>query len=43
VAVSVIGTYGKYSTPDDLRVGDVYSLQAPVSADEVAWRRRRAG
>ncbi|MFE0193548.1 hypothetical protein [Streptomyces sp. NPDC058989] len=43
VAVSVIGTYGEYSTPDDLRVGDVYSLQAPVSFDEVAWRRGRAG
>ncbi|MFI6763922.1 hypothetical protein [Streptomyces sp. NPDC050355] len=31
VAVSVIGTYGEYSTPDALRVGDVYSIQAPVS------------
>ncbi|MFF9864134.1 hypothetical protein ACF1G0_01700 [Streptomyces sp. NPDC013953] len=27
VEVSVIGTYGEYSTPDALRVGDVYSIQ----------------
>ncbi|MFC8831262.1 hypothetical protein ACFT9I_38670 [Streptomyces sp. NPDC057137] len=31
VAVSVIGTYGEYSTPDNLRVGDVYSIQAPLN------------
>lgn len=43
VAVSVIGTHGEYSTPDDLRVGDVYSIQAPVTADEVEWRRARVG
>ncbi|MFD8073376.1 hypothetical protein ACFV3E_12065 [Streptomyces sp. NPDC059718] len=39
VAVSVIGTYGEYSTPDNLRVGDVYRIQAPVPAEEVEWRR----
>lgn len=39
VAVSVIGTYGTYSTPDNLRVGDVYKIQAPVPAEEVEWRR----
>lgn len=40
-AVSVIGTYGEYSTPDNLRVGDVYSIQAPMAAAEVEWRRKR--
>ncbi|MGW6024734.1 hypothetical protein [Streptomyces sp. NPDC055099] len=39
VAVCVIGTYGEYSTPDKLRVGDVYSIQAPLTAEEVEWRR----
>jgi hypothetical protein len=43
VAVSVIGTCGEYSTPDNLRVGDVYSIQAPMTADEVEWRRARVG
>lgn len=42
VAVSVIGTCGEYSTPDNLRVGDVYSIQAPMTAEEVARRRGRA-
>ncbi|MGW7021492.1 hypothetical protein ACWGGS_19470 [Streptomyces decoyicus] len=42
VAVSVIGTYGEYSTPDNLRVGDVYSIQAPMAAEEAEWRRTRA-
>lgn len=41
VAVSVIGTYGEYSTPDKLRVGDVYSIQAPLTAEEVEWREGR--
>jgi hypothetical protein len=39
VAVSVIGTYGEYSTPDALRVGDVYSVHAPMTAGEAEWRR----
>ncbi|MGX8903745.1 hypothetical protein ACR820_00405 [Streptomyces netropsis] len=43
VAVSVIGTYGEYSTPDNLRVGDVDSIRAPMTADEVEWRRARIG
>ncbi|MCX5315536.1 hypothetical protein [Streptomyces sp. NBC_00154] len=43
VAVSVIGTYGEYSTPDNLRVGDVYKIQAPMAAEEVEWRRARVG
>ncbi|OEJ62188.1 hypothetical protein BGM19_33345 [Streptomyces agglomeratus] len=43
VAVSVIGTYGEYRTPDKLRVGDVYSIQAPVTAAEVEWRKGLAG
>ncbi|MFH0179136.1 hypothetical protein ACIA6D_42635 [Streptomyces cacaoi] len=41
VAVTVIGTYGEYSTPDNLRVGDVYSIHAPMTAEEVEWRRAR--
>ncbi|MFF2363861.1 hypothetical protein ACFVU0_14270 [Streptomyces sp. NPDC058122] len=40
VAVSVIGTYGEYSTPSNLRVGDVYRIQAPMSAKEVESRTR---
>lgn len=40
-AVSVIGTYGEYSTPANLRVGDVYSIRAPMAAAEVEWRRKR--
>ncbi|OQR64600.1 hypothetical protein B6E66_08350 [Streptomyces maremycinicus] len=43
VAVTVIGAYGEYSTPDKLRVGDVYSIQAPMTAEEVEWRRARVG
>ncbi|MFG3146053.1 hypothetical protein [Streptomyces sp. NPDC048243] len=43
VAVSVIGVCGEYSTPRNLRVGDVYKIQSSVSADEVEWRRTRAG
>ncbi|WP_371614278.1 hypothetical protein [Streptomyces sp. NBC_00454] len=43
VAVSVIGACGEYRTPDKLRVGDVYSIQAPMAAEEVEWRRSRAG
>ncbi|MFQ6198059.1 hypothetical protein [Streptomyces sp. NPDC000405] len=43
VAISVIGTYGDHSTPDNLKVGDVYSIQAPVTADEVKWRKARVG
>ncbi|MFJ5803690.1 hypothetical protein [Streptomyces decoyicus] len=43
VAVSVIGMYGEYSTPDDLRVGDVYRIHAPMTAEEVEWRRARVG
>ncbi|MFI5724748.1 hypothetical protein [Streptomyces cyaneofuscatus] len=39
VALSVIGTYGEYSTPENLRVGDVYSVQAPMAAEEVEWRK----
>ncbi|MFI2239865.1 hypothetical protein [Streptomyces chrestomyceticus] len=42
VAVSVIGCHGEYRTPSDLRVGDVYTIQAPLTADSVAWRRERA-
>ncbi|MFG3167529.1 hypothetical protein [Streptomyces sp. NPDC048200] len=43
VAVSVVGTCGEYSTPRNLRVGDVYKIQSPVSVDEVEWRRARVG
>ncbi|MFB7665142.1 hypothetical protein ACFC1R_14475 [Kitasatospora sp. NPDC056138] len=43
VAVLVVGTYGEYSTPDNLRVGDVYNIQAPVTVGEVERRRARVG
>lgn len=43
VAVTVVGTYGEYSTPDGLRVGDVYRLHAPMTAEEVEWRRAQIG
>ena len=29
--------------PDSLRVGDVYSIHAPLTAEELEWRRRRPG
>nr|WSS63480.1 hypothetical protein OG284_20750 [Streptomyces sp. NBC_01177] len=41
-AVSFIAVHGEYSTPDVLRVGDVYKIQAPVTAEEVALRRAGA-
>ncbi|MFF4319352.1 hypothetical protein [Streptomyces sp. NPDC001568] len=41
-SVSVIGTYGAYSTPDRLRVGDVYAIQAPMTIEEVEHRIARA-
>ncbi|MEV8314859.1 hypothetical protein AB0Q95_11855 [Streptomyces sp. NPDC059900] len=41
VAVSVIATCGEYSTPDRLRVGDVYGIQAPMTAGEVERRAAR--
>ncbi|MFF8786178.1 hypothetical protein [Streptomyces sp. NPDC015125] len=43
VAVSVMATYGEYSTPDHMRVGDVYSIHAPMTAEEVERRRERVG
>ncbi|MFE9676864.1 hypothetical protein ACFYO5_22390 [Streptomyces sp. NPDC006259] len=43
VAISVIGTYGEYSTPERLRVGDVYRIHAPMTAEEVEWRRAQVG
>ncbi|MFF3013272.1 hypothetical protein [Streptomyces sp. NPDC057939] len=42
VSVSVIGTYGEYSTPEGLRVGDVYSIGAPMTDEEVEHRVSRA-
>ncbi|MDA5279300.1 hypothetical protein [Streptomyces sp. Isolate_45] len=42
VAVSVIGAHGEYNTPDDLRVGDVYSIQAPMTDEEAEYRIARA-
>ncbi|MEU1553705.1 hypothetical protein ABZ517_13420 [Streptomyces scabiei] len=43
VAVTVVSAYDENSTPDGLRVGDVYSLHAPMTAGEVEWRRTQAG
>uniref|UniRef100_A0AAU2UYF5 Uncharacterized protein n=1 Tax=Streptomyces sp. NBC_00003 TaxID=2903608 RepID=A0AAU2UYF5_9ACTN len=42
VAVMVVATYGEYTTPDNLRVGDVYCITAPMSDAEVEWRRAQA-
>ncbi|MFE7760470.1 hypothetical protein [Streptomyces sp. NPDC057438] len=39
VAVTVIGAHAEHSTPDGLRVGDVYRVHAPMTAGEVEWRR----
>lgn len=41
VSLSVIRAHGKYATPDDLRVGDVYHILAPMTPEEVEWRRSR--
>ncbi|MFI5542602.1 hypothetical protein ACIA6E_02385 [Streptomyces sp. NPDC051815] len=38
VAVSVVGARGGYGATDRLRVGDVYSVHAPLFAAEVALR-----
>ncbi|WP_336048272.1 hypothetical protein [Streptomyces sp. CA2R101] len=43
LAVSVIATYGEYSTPDRMQVGDVYGIHAPMAAEEVEWQRERVG
>ncbi|MFS0692701.1 hypothetical protein [Streptomyces nitrosporeus] len=43
VAVSFVAVHGEYSTPGTLRPGDVYRIQAPVTAPEVELRRARAG
>nr|WP_239149664.1 hypothetical protein [Streptomyces sp. SID12501] len=43
VAITVIGTYGEHYTPDNLRVGDVYSVHGPLAAKEVEWRMAQAG
>ncbi|MFC8226744.1 hypothetical protein [Streptomyces sp. NPDC057287] len=40
-AVSYVAVHGEYSTPGRLRVGDVYRIQAPVSAQEVGMRTAR--
>ncbi|MFE9725471.1 hypothetical protein ACFYQ5_18190 [Streptomyces sp. NPDC005794] len=41
-AVTFVAVHGEYSTPGTLRVGDVYSIQAPVTAQEVELRKERA-
>lgn len=43
VAVSVIGAHGEYSTPDNLRVGDVYNIQTSMTREDEAARRAQAG
>ncbi|MGW6706518.1 hypothetical protein ACWGDE_16715 [Streptomyces sp. NPDC054956] len=42
VSVSIIGMCGEYSTPSNLRVGDVYAIRAPMTPEDVEWRRSRA-
>ncbi|MGP8296775.1 hypothetical protein ACTPOK_02180 [Streptomyces inhibens] len=41
VSVTVIGAHGKYITPDSLRIGDVYNISAPLTPEEVEWRKSR--
>ncbi|MFJ8858600.1 hypothetical protein ACIRD8_09200 [Streptomyces sp. NPDC102451] len=41
-AVSFVAERGEYSTPAGLRVGDVYGIQAPVTAQDVELRTARA-
>ncbi|KUL38842.1 hypothetical protein ADL22_16385 [Streptomyces sp. NRRL F-4489] len=40
VSVTTIAAHGEYSTPDNLRIGDVYSIGALMTPDEVEWRRK---
>ncbi|QSY47598.1 MULTISPECIES: hypothetical protein [Streptomyces] len=40
-AVSVIGAHDEYLTPGNLRVGDVNSITAPMTVEEVEWRKLR--
>ncbi|MEV5596094.1 hypothetical protein [Streptomyces sp. NPDC052496] len=42
VSVCVVSCYGEFLTPDRLRVGDVYHIQAPMTAEQVEARRARA-
>ncbi|WLQ64929.1 hypothetical protein [Streptomyces glycanivorans] len=41
-AVSFVAERGEYSTPAGLRAGDVYGIQAPVTAQDVESRTARA-
>ncbi|MFE0452784.1 hypothetical protein ACFW2D_16130 [Streptomyces sp. NPDC058914] len=43
VAVSVIRAHGEYSTPEKLKVGDVYKIHTSMAAEEVQWRTAQAG
>ncbi|MCY0935145.1 hypothetical protein [Streptomyces sp. H34-S4] len=43
VAVTVIGAHGEYSTPDNLRVGDVYNIQTSMTPEDEAARRAQTG
>ncbi|ARZ66010.1 hypothetical protein SMD11_0344 [Streptomyces albireticuli] len=41
VSISVLSAHEEFLTPDDLRIGDVYSISAPTTPEEVEWRRSR--
>ncbi|MCD9144951.1 hypothetical protein [Streptomyces albireticuli] len=41
VSLSVIAAHEEFLTPGNLRIGDVYSITAPTTPEEVAWRRSR--
>ncbi|MEU5657244.1 hypothetical protein ABZ802_16700 [Streptomyces sp. NPDC047737] len=41
-AVHFIGARDPHRAPGELRVGDVYRIEAPVTAQQVAWREERA-
>lgn len=42
-AVTFVAVRDAYSTPGDLRAGDVYRITVPVTAQEVEMRREQAG
>ncbi|MFH8407110.1 hypothetical protein ACH4FX_20280 [Streptomyces sp. NPDC018019] len=42
VSVTVIAARGEYSTPERARIGDVYTIGSPVTAEEVASQQVRS-
>ncbi|MFF4694178.1 hypothetical protein [Streptomyces chattanoogensis] len=40
-SLTVVAARGEYMTPDGLRIGDVLNISAPLTPEEVEWRRSR--